>query len=100
MFALMADAESPGTIFELLYTMLPENAQARIMYDNACNAEHYFLNREPEFTKNLEFYVDEFHFAGHRQCCRAYNTGVPLQCAYQQCARNAFVARVHCNRVA
>jgi hypothetical protein len=75
MFALMAAAESPATLFELLYTRLPANATARIMYDNACNAEQYFLNREPKFARNLEFYVDNFHFQGHTHCCKAYDTG-------------------------
>lgn len=75
LFSLMADAESPATVFELVYTRFPDQPTLRIMYDNACNANHFFLNREPAFCKNIELYVDSFHFKGHKSCSHAYNTG-------------------------
>lgn len=75
MWSLMADAESPQTIFELIYTRFPDNAHMRIMYDNACNAHHYFLNREAEYSRDLQFYIDYFHFKGHKNCSLAYGTG-------------------------
>ena len=73
-FSLTADAESPATVFELIYTRFPDDPALLIMYDNACNANHYFLNREPAFCNNMELYIDNFHFKGHKNCSRAYDT--------------------------
>lgn len=75
MWSLMADAESPKTLFELLYAWLPADVTARVMYDNACNALQYILNREPELGRRLEFYIDAMHFKGHKGCCESYNSG-------------------------
>lgn len=76
MSSLMADAESPATPFELLYTRSLEDHRLRAIYDNGCNALHYFLNREPEVCQRIEWYIDELHFKGHKGCCIAYDTGV------------------------
>lgn len=76
MTSLMADAESPSTFFELLYTRLPAGHRLRAIYDNACNSLHYFLNREAEFCELIEWYIDELHFKGHKACCIAYDTGM------------------------
>jgi hypothetical protein len=76
MSSLMADAESPSTAFELLATRLPDDHHLRVIYDNACNSCHYFLNREPELCRLIEWYIDELHFKGHKACCIAYDTGM------------------------
>jgi hypothetical protein len=47
------------------------------MYDNACNAEHYFLNCEPEFNKNIEFLRGRSSTSS-AYAAGAYNTGMPL----------------------
>lgn len=60
-FALMRDAESPRTVFEVLYTRCP-NPPVRFTYDNDCNEHHYILNREPEFFANTNFFIDEPHY--------------------------------------
>lgn len=43
------------------------------MYDNACNAHAYALNREPHFFKFTNFLVDALHFYGHKHCAFSYN---------------------------
>lgn len=57
----MRDAESPRTVFEVLYTRCP-NPPVRFTYDNDCNEHHYILNREPEFFANTNFFIDEPHY--------------------------------------
>ena len=86
MWSLMANAESPRTLFELLFTRLPEGTKPRITYDNACNTMQYMLNREPEFCRDCELYIDALHFRGHKGCCTAYDTGA-------QHAASAAIAR-------
>jgi hypothetical protein len=85
---MMPDPESPATIFELLHTRAPDDRLMRIIYDNACNAMHYVLNREAKLCERLEFYVDEFHFTGHKACCIAYDTGAPISCACNESVGN------------
>ena len=60
-FSIMKDAESPRTLFEVLYTRCPEAPQ-QLTYDNGCNTHQYFLNREPEFFANTTFLIDEAHY--------------------------------------
>ena len=38
-----------------------------IIYDHACGAHRYFLNREPRDFKNFNFIVDGCHFQGQRK---------------------------------
>jgi hypothetical protein len=33
----------------------------RLMYDQWCNTQHYFLGREPEFFKATQIFIDSFH---------------------------------------
>ena len=63
------------TVFEVLLTRFPELPK-QIVMDNVCNLHSYILNREPEHFKDVQFYIDEAHFRGHKHCCPAYNTGV------------------------
>lgn len=74
-FAIMRDAESPRTVFNLIYTHCPE-APKRMTYDNNCKTHNYFENREAEFFKLTEFYIDEPHYKTHKDCCEDYNTGL------------------------
>jgi len=95
MWSLMADAESPRTLSEQLFTRLPEGAQPRIMYDNACNTLQYMLKREPEFCKDCELYIDAPHFKGHKGCCTACDTSRALhQLAGDAGGLRASVARL------
>ena len=57
----------------MLLTRFPELPK-QIVMDNACNLHSYILNREPEYFKDVQFYVDQAHFRGHKNCCPAYNT--------------------------
>ena len=59
----------------MLYTHFPE-PPAILTMDNGCNLHDFLLNREPEHFRATTMYIDELHFAGHRSCCPAYNTGV------------------------
>ena len=47
MFAIVPDSESPRTIFELLYTHLPQPPEV-FMMDNGCNVHLFVKGREPE----------------------------------------------------
>ena len=63
----MADSESPKTVFEFVFTR-KEDPPVIISYDNVCNLQPYSLNREPEWFHKVLFYVNEFHFRGHKNC--------------------------------
>lgn len=71
-FHMMAESESPRTLFEVLYTRFP-TAPRLVVYDNSCHAHAFALNREPEFFRNTQFCIDALHFKGHTGCCAAYN---------------------------
>jgi hypothetical protein len=60
-FAIMRDAESPRTAFEVLFTRC-QDAPTRFTYDNNCNEHHYCLNREPTFFGRTRFFIDEPHY--------------------------------------
>lgn len=74
LFVVMGDAESPRTIFEALYTRFP-SAPRRFCFDNGCNVHNYILNREPQHFKEMEVYIDETHWQGHKHCSVGYNFG-------------------------
>ena len=44
------------------------NIITTLVYDNACNLYHYFLARETEIARRFKFFVDRFHFKGHKNC--------------------------------
>ena len=67
-FAVMTNPESPRSVFDILYTMLPK-APRIVIYDNACNLMHFCLNREPQYFQRTIFLVDAMHFKDHRKCC-------------------------------
>jgi hypothetical protein len=72
-FGLMVVQESPRSVFEVLKTRRAE-APRMIIYDNCCNLMHFALNRDPEFFRDTEFFVDQFHFAGHSHCHTDFTT--------------------------
>ncbi len=73
MYCVMDKAESPQTVFEMMYTRM-QQAPKRLVYDNGCNTHQYCFNREPEYFRETEFFVDEHHYAGHVACPADYNT--------------------------
>ena len=79
-YNIMADAESPRTVLETLYTKW-EQPPKYFCLDNGCNAYNYILNREPEHFKFMEVFVDEMHWAGHKNCSPAYSTGATFATA-------------------
>lgn len=42
------------------------------IYDFACNALEYCLNREPVMFKHTKFLVDRFHYLGHK-CSKLFS---------------------------
>ena len=43
------------------------------MYDNACHAQDYVLNREPKWAKHTVFVVDKLHWPNHKACSPSFN---------------------------
>ena len=78
LFCLMADAESPQTLFNILKTHFPSGVRINMSYDNGCNLIHYILNREPEMLKTLRIYIDNMHFTSHSRCLMAFDTSTSL----------------------
>ncbi len=74
-FHKMDEHESPKTLFEVLYTRWARPPRV-VVYDNSCNAQVYFLNREPAWAQNILFLVDKMHMYGHKcLCCAAWSCG-------------------------
>jgi hypothetical protein len=77
-WSLMADSESPSSLFELLVTYFNDGSfhlqnQMRVVYDNACNFMTYGLNRDPEFMKGIDAVTDGFHGTkGHPKCSKGF----------------------------
>lgn len=76
-FHVMANAESPKTVFDTLYTKW-QHAPPSFCMDNGCNVHHYILNREPGFFRDTKIFIDQSHYHGHKDCSAAYNTGNSL----------------------
>ncbi|GIL67120.1 hypothetical protein Vafri_20567 [Volvox africanus] len=71
-FHMMPHHESPRTLFDILYTRWAV-APRFVVYDNSCNSQIFFLNREPEWVRDCQFFIDKMHFKGHVGCCQSYN---------------------------
>jgi hypothetical protein len=71
-FSMMRHAKSPRTVMEFINTRFPVAPQL-IVYDNACNAAQFALNRVPEFVKHTEWRVDAVHWPNHTTCAASYN---------------------------
>ena len=76
-WSLMADAESPATMFELLYLGFP-SIESNIIYDNGCHLLDYMLNRDPEWARDKRVYIDALHAKGHVACATSLDTGAAL----------------------
>lgn len=74
-FHVMDDAESPRTLFEAIMTRW-ETAPHVVVYDNACHAHAYFLNREPEYARDMVCLVDTLHYKGHTGCSQSYDISI------------------------
>jgi hypothetical protein len=76
----MTDAESPGTLFELLYLFFTAaGGMLRVIYDNACNFLNYALNRDPAWAQSVRVFIDALHFKGHTCCATSLDGGVFLE---------------------
>jgi hypothetical protein len=81
----MASAESPATLFELLYIFFPEGRK-RIGYDNGCNFLSYALNRDPKWAAQLQVFIDGLHWPNHTGCAESFCTSVSPLCLLHQLA--------------
>lgn len=96
----MADAESPASLFELLYIFFP-HLPMRIGYDNACHFLAYALNRDPEWAAMLRVFIDRFHSVNHTACARSFDASALLaRLKLLECKATAFGRRspfcMHC----
>jgi hypothetical protein len=66
-FSVMRHAESPRTPFEVFFTRW-QKAPDVVVYDNACNAQQFVLNREPAFFAGTKWLVDGLHWPNHTRC--------------------------------
>lgn len=73
-WSLIIDAESPATLFELLYVFFPD-LHMRIGYDNACQFLAYALNRDPVWAGSKRVFIDDFHGDNHTACARSFIAG-------------------------
>lgn len=73
-WSLMADAESPATMFELMYLGLPD-VESDTIYDNGCALLSYMLNRDPAWASNKRVFIDALHAKGHVACASSLDTG-------------------------
>jgi hypothetical protein len=93
--AAMANAESPRTVFEVVYAMF-EEAPGVLVYDNFCTTHQYMLNREPEFFKMTDGKVDALHYKEHTRCAPDYDSGLYKEIDNSQLAeqKNAALRRL------
>ena len=67
-FELLNGAESSRVLFRFFMTRLINRIKLEgIIYDNACNLQKFFLNRDPRDFKFTRFIVDGCHFAGQKK---------------------------------
>jgi len=75
LFAIMPDAESPRTVFDLLYTHFAEPPEL-FQLDNGCHLHAFITAREPAHFADMRVLIDQTHYKGHVECSEGYNTGV------------------------
>ena len=71
-FVAIRSAESPRTLFEVIYIHWP-TPPVVVVYDNSCHAMTYALHREPEWFKSVVWIIDAMHFLGHTGCAHCFN---------------------------
>jgi hypothetical protein len=71
---LMSSPEGRKDVFYVLQRYWPQNALDNVIliYDFACSADEYMLNREPFLFAKMRPFIDEFHSKGHL-CEELYN---------------------------
>ena len=78
-FELQMGAESARSIFKLQMCrkfQMDNNGRKKLrgwVYDNACNAHRYCLNRDAEEFQYTKFIIDGVHFSGHKNCSKSYD---------------------------
>jgi hypothetical protein len=60
-----------GTMFFSALVTRWETAPKRVIYDFACALGPNCMTREPEFSSNTQFLIDDFHSVGHTKCSPA-----------------------------
>ncbi|KAI9189995.1 hypothetical protein H9P43_001428 [Blastocladiella emersonii ATCC 22665] len=71
-FQVLSNKESPRVVYQTLLTRFEKMPQY-VIYDNACNALEYCLNRNPAAFKDTIFAVDAFHMPNHSACAPSFN---------------------------
>lgn len=62
-FHVMTRPESPSDVFTILRTLIPEDKLPEVIYyDNGCKLLQYILGRDPSLVRNMQVFVDRFHF--------------------------------------
>lgn len=59
-FVVLADAESPKIVFQVLRTRW-RRPPKRFVYDNVCHEHTYSLNREPGWAAQVHWLIDWLH---------------------------------------
>jgi hypothetical protein len=95
-WSLMTNAESPKSLFDLLYCYFPDGAK-RIVYDNGCNFLAYILNRAPGWAKQVQVFIDTLHKKGHVKGADGLDTGVVLKASFKLALR-CTLERAHVSR--
>jgi hypothetical protein len=70
-FFFMSKFESPETLFSFILQRRKKPPYA-IVYDSCCREQHYAMNREPFYFKDVEFFIDCMHNTEHVQCSSGY----------------------------
>ena len=68
----MVKNESPGMIFDLIITRFRKEYNPVWVYDAACKAKEYGMNREPKRYCKLLFVSDPFHEKNHKACTKSH----------------------------
>ena len=73
-FSLMTSGESPQMIFDIVMSRFPQDYSPNIIYDNACKAKEYGLNRESRRFMGLQITCDKFHENNHTACGESFKS--------------------------
>ena len=71
-FTMRLKHESPGMIFDLTMTRFPKTWNLTWVYDAACKAREYGLNRYPKRYCKTMFVSDPFHEVNHTTCSKSH----------------------------
>jgi hypothetical protein len=71
-FSMMIKHESPSMIFDITTTRFRNEYNPAWVYDAACKAREFGLNREPKRYCKLLFVSDPFHEKNHTACSQSH----------------------------